>query len=96
MLFAFVCIDKPDHIQVRLDTRPTHVDYLTKLNEAGTLKLAGPFLNDDGKPVGSLVVVDVEDRAAAKSIADNDPYTKAGLFEKVDIHPWTWTFNKPA
>ena len=45
MLFAFVCKDKPGSLQVRLDIRPEHVAFLTKLNEAGTLKFAGPFLD---------------------------------------------------
>jgi uncharacterized protein YciI len=96
MLFAFVCKDKPGHLQVRLDARPDHVAFLQKLNEAGTLKFAGPFLDDDGKPNGSLVVIEAADKAAAKSVAAADPYAKAGLFESVEIRAWTWTFNNPA
>ena len=95
MLFAIICKDKPDHLQVRLDTRPTHVDYLNGLNAAGTLKFAGPFLGEDGKPLGSLVVVEAADRAAAEALAAGDPYAKAGLFASVEILPWNWTFNAP-
>lgn len=95
MLFAIICKDKPDHLQVRLDTRPTHVDYLNGLNAAGTLKFAGPFLGEDGKPLGSLVVVEAADRTAAEAIAAGDPYAKAGLFASVEILPWNWTFNAP-
>ena len=96
MLFAFVCKDKPGHLQVRLDARPDHVAFLQKLNEAGTLKFAGPFLDDDGKPNGSLVVIEAADKAAAKSISAADPFAQAGLFESVEIRAWTWTFNNPA
>ena len=96
MLFAFLCKDKPGHLQVRLDARPDHVAFLNGLNAAGTLKFAGPFLDDDGKPNGSLVVVEAADKAAAKAIADSDPYAKAGLFESVKIKPWNWVFNNPA
>ena len=95
MLFAIICKDKPDHLQVRLDTRPTHVDYLNGLNAAGTLKFAGPFLGDDGKPLGSLVVVEAADRAAAEALAAADPYADAGLFASVEILPWNWVFNAP-
>jgi uncharacterized protein YciI len=28
MLFALICTDKPDHLQVRLDNRPDHVAFL--------------------------------------------------------------------
>lgn len=95
MLFALLCTDKPDHLQVRLDTRPAHVDFLNGLNAEGKLKMAGPFLGDDGKPCGSLVVIEAEDRAAAEALAAADPYAKAGLFEKVEIKPFNWVFNKP-
>lgn len=95
MLFALLCTDKPDHLQVRLDTRPAHVDFLNGLNAEGKLKMAGPFLGDDGKPCGSLVVIEAEDRAAAEALAAADPYAKAGLFEKVEIKTFNWVFNKP-
>ena len=96
MIFALLCKDKPGHLQVRLDNRPAHVDYLNDLNARGILKFAGPFLDGEGKPTGSLVTVEVDDLAAAETIAANDPYAKAGLFESVDIKAWNWVFNKPA
>jgi uncharacterized protein YciI len=96
MIFALLCKDKPGHLQVRLDTRPAHADYLNDLNAKGGLKFAGPFLDAEGKPNGSLVAIDVEDLAAAEAFAANDPYAKAGLFESVEIKPWNWVFNKPA
>ena len=95
MLFAFVCKDKPGHLNVRMEARPAHVEHLNKLNAEGTLKMAGPFLDTEGKPDGSLVVVSAETIEAAKAIADADPYTKAGLFESVEIKPFNWVFNNP-
>lgn len=95
MLFAFVCKDKPGHLNVRMDTRPAHVEHLNKLNAEGTLKIAGPFLDADGKPNGSLVVVNAETIEAATAIADSDPYAKAGLFESVEVKPFNWVFNNP-
>ncbi|MFN6984022.1 MAG: YciI family protein [Rhizobium oryzihabitans] len=32
MLFAFICKDKPGHLNVRMDTRPAHLEHLNKLN----------------------------------------------------------------
>lgn len=93
MLFALICTDKPGHLQVRLDTRPTHLDYLNGLGDR--LKGAGPFLGEDGKPNGSLVIIEAEDLNAAKTIADNDPYAKAGLFASVEIRPWNWGIKNP-
>ncbi|MBY5649539.1 YciI family protein [Rhizobium leguminosarum] len=95
MLFALLCKDKPGHLNVRMDTRPTHIDYLNKLNAEGTLKIAGPFLDDDGKPCGSLIIVEAESKEAARALADADPYAKAGLFESVEVKAYNWIFNKP-
>ncbi|WP_343312972.1 YciI-like protein [Brucella sp. BE17] len=94
MLFALLCTDKPDHLQVRLDTRPAHLDYLNGLGDV--LKFAGPFLGDDGKPNGSLVVVEAGDQVEAEKIAVNDPYAKAGLFAEVIVRPWNWAINNPS
>ena len=96
MLFAFIGKDKPGNLQVRLDNRPAHVAYLEKLNVDGILKVAGPFLGDDGKPYGSLVVIEAADKAAAAAILAEDPYARAGLFAATEINQWNWTFNKPA
>ena len=95
MLFAFICIDKSDHLQLRLDSRPAHVAFLEDLNPRGVLKFAGPFLDGAGKPNGSLVVVEAPDRAAAEALAAADPFAKVGLFGSVDIRPWNWVFNAP-
>ena len=95
MIFALICKDKPGALEVRQANRPTHLEYINGLNAAGKLKFAGPFLGDDGKPLGSLVAVEVADRAAAEEIAANDPYAKAGLFDSVEIHGWNWVFNAP-
>lgn len=85
MLFAIICQDKPDMIDVRKANRPDHVAYL---KETGAV-LAGPFLDDDGETmIGSLVVIEAEDRGAAVAWAAKDPYALAGLFESVEIRPW--------
>lgn len=93
MLFALLCTDKPDGLDLRMATRPDHLKYLESLG--ASLKAAGPFTTDDGKPTGSLVIVEASDRAAAKAIADNDPYAKAGLFSSVEIKAWKWLIKNP-
>jgi uncharacterized protein YciI len=95
MLFAFVCQDKPGALQVRLDTRPAHIEFLDGLNAEGKLAFAGPFLDGDGKPNGSLVVVKTETIGEARALSAADPYAKAGLFANVDVRAWNWTYNKP-
>lgn len=96
MLFALICTDKPGKLQVRADTRPDHLAHLQALNADKKLAFAGPFLDAEGKPNGSMVVLDAPDMDAARTLADADPYAKAGLFEKVEIRQWNWGINNPA
>ena len=93
MLFAFICTDKRDSLELRAKVRDDHVAYLNSLGK--TLKFAGPFLDGQGNSTGSLVVVEAKTRMEAENLAANDPYNKAGLFASVDIKAWRWTLNNP-
>ena len=93
MLFALLCTDKPGSLDLRMRVRPDHLKYLESLGTS--LKTAGPFTTDEGSPNGSLVIIEATDRAAAKVIAENDPYAKAGLFASVDIRAWKWALKNP-
>lgn len=95
MLFAFLCQDKPGALEVRMEARPAHIAFLDGLNAEGRLAFAGPFLDAEGKPNGSLVVVKAETIEEARALAAADPYARAGLFASVEIQPWNWVFNKP-
>ena len=93
MLFALLCEDRADAGSLRAETRPAHLEHLKALG--ATLRFAGPFLGDDDKPNGSLLVVDAESLEAARALADADPYAKAGLFASVTVRRWNWTVNNP-
>ncbi len=85
MLIALYAHDKPGALQTRLDNRDAHVAYL---KSTGVVSQAGPLLDDNDAMCGSLVILDVEDMAAAKDWAANDPYAKAGLFASVELIQW--------
>ncbi|MDX1400369.1 MAG: YciI family protein [Kiloniellales bacterium] len=87
MLFAFYCLDKENHGHVRAENRNDHVSYLKSFGER--VVTAGPLLSDDGESmIGSLIVLDLQSRDEAETIAANDPYAKADLFRSVEIRPW--------
>ena len=85
MRFALMTKDKAGALQTRLDNREAHLAYIA---ETGVVEMAGPVLDDDGQMCGSLIVLEVEDLAAAQAWAANDPYAKAGLFESVTLRAW--------
>lgn len=84
MLVAVICTDKTGAIETRKANRDAHVAYL---KETGAVQ-AGPFLNAEGVMCGSLIILDVDDMAAAEVWAANDPYAKAGLFADVRLEQW--------
>ena len=91
MLFVLLCTDKPGSLDVRLASRPQHLAYLETYKSK--LVTAGGLLDQDDRPGGSLLIIDVADRAEAEGFAEADPYHKAGLFESVVIRPYRQVFR---
>ncbi|WP_439153649.1 YciI family protein [Yoonia sp.] len=85
MRFALMTKDKPGALQTRLDNREAHLAYIA---DTDVVEMAGPVLDADGQMCGSLIVLEVDDLAAARAWADNDPYAKAGLFSDVTLKAW--------
>ena len=60
MLYVLICEDKPDSEDLRKSVRPDHLEHIKTYD----VRFAGPMLSDDGETmIGSIIVVDVEDRA---------------------------------
>jgi uncharacterized protein YciI len=93
MLFALICTDKANSLELRQQSRPDHLKFLEGLGSS--LKAAGPFTDDEGKPTGSLVIIEAVNRAAISEIAGRDPYAIAGLFSSIEIKPWKWLIKNP-
>jgi hypothetical protein len=91
MQFAIYCVDKPNALELRMATRAAHLQYLD--GKPIEIVIAGPLLSDDGKNMrGSLFIVEADDIAQVRRFSEADPYRKAGLFERVDIHGFRKVF----
>ena len=91
MLFALICADRPGSLELRLATRPQHLAYLETY--ASKVVHGGALLDLDGRACGSLLIIDVGDRAEAEGFASSDPYARAGLFESTVIRPFRPAFR---
>ena len=85
MLIALIARDKPGSLNIRKANRDAHLAYI---EQTGVVAEAGPLLNDANEMIGSLVILEVNDMAAAQDWAKDDPYAKAGLFADVELIPW--------
>ena len=85
MIFAFWLTDRPGTAHLRVEVRPAHLEYLGKMAEQ--IAFAGPLTSEDGKTVvGSLLAMDFPSRAATDAWLKDEPFTKAGVYEKPVIH----------
>ena len=89
MLFAIMCLDKPDSLAVRQATRAKHLEHAAQHQ----VMLGGPLLDSDGAPCGSLLVVEADSREQAERFAAADPYARAGLFASVTIQGFRTVFR---
>ena len=85
MIFSILLMDRPGAGELRIQVRPEHRAYLAQL--ADRMAFAGPLMSDDGKtPIGSLLAIDFASRADVEAWLKDEPYTKAGVYEKPIIN----------
>jgi len=83
MAYVLYCIDKPDRLEARMALRRSHLDYACSRRQH--FRYGGPLINDSGQPRGSLMVLDLPDRAALDAHMRGDPFFSADLFESVTV-----------
>ncbi|MES2564821.1 MAG: YciI family protein [Pseudomonadota bacterium] len=89
MQFVIHCHDKPDGNARRASLRDAHLSYLKHHRQI--IVAHGPLLDDDGvNAIGSVLILDVADRAEAQAFWADEPFNRAGVYE------WTmerWRFG---
>ena len=86
MLFVIEGLDRKGASAGRAQHLDAHVARLLDLGER--FVIGGPFLDDDGETIGSLMVVECGSRAEAEAFAAADPFTRHGVFERVEVRRW--------
>jgi uncharacterized protein YciI len=62
----------------------SHIDYLHQ--RKSILVLAGATLKDDDSgATGSLFIINAQTRSQAEAFSAGDPFTKAGIFERITV-----------
>ncbi|MEM7022970.1 MAG: YciI family protein [Pseudomonadota bacterium] len=91
MPYAIITKDKPNSLDLRNEVRGVHLEYLNA--NLDRLLAAGAQIEDDGSGGhGGLIIVDTDDRKEAEDFIANDPFTKAGLFEDINVVRWRKAF----
>ena len=92
MHWLIKCRSKPNSDDLRLATIDAHRRFLDGYSEVTWY--SGPIFSDDNRnAIGSLRLIEFPDRAAAFAYINSDPYTRAGLFEAINIERWDPRFG---
>jgi uncharacterized protein len=79
--------DRPDSVALREELTEEHWSYMDRYK--AQLIARGPtFASDDGRPTGSVHIVDLPDPAAARAFAFDEPNYQAGVYRDVLLRRW--------
>lgn len=87
MLFAIHALDRPGALPRRLAAYDAHKAFLADTSAFGIrIVMSGPLVADDGETmIGSLFLVEADDRAAVERFNAADPFRAAEVWEAVTI-----------
>jgi uncharacterized protein YciI len=94
MFFIVSGRDKPNNFDARLKFRAQHRAHYEALGE--DLLLSGPYLDEKGEPVGSMIIMRRGSQAEADAFANADPYAIEAVFDTLSVARWDWFMNRPA
>jgi uncharacterized protein len=87
MLFAIHALDFTGALPTRLANYDAHKAFLSDTARFGVkIVISGPLVSDDGeKMIGSLFLVEAPGRDEVEAFNRADPFTAAGIWERVSI-----------
>ncbi|MGZ3764315.1 MAG: YciI family protein [Mucilaginibacter sp.] len=72
----------------RMNVRPHHLDGAKELKENGNYVLGGAILNDEGKMIGSVMVLQFETEDELLVWQQREPYITQKIWETFDVKPF--------
>ena len=91
MPYVVLTESDPATLARREALRPAHIAHLRAHQHL--ILAAGGLLEDDGaRGNGGVILLDTDDRAVAEAFVAGDPFSQAGLFERVRIARWRKAF----
>lgn len=94
MLYAIITEDVPNSLPIRMPVRPAHLERVETLRAEGRLIIAGPHPAIDSEDpgdagfTGSLIIARFDSLQDAQNWAQDDPYQKAGVYQRVTVKPF--------
>ncbi|QXV64072.1 hypothetical protein FPZ42_13090 [Mucilaginibacter achroorhodeus] len=75
-------------LERRMNVRQHHLDSAKELKATGNFILGGAMLDDDGKMIGSVLVMQFESEEQLEAWKQGEPYITQKVWETVDVKPF--------
>jgi uncharacterized protein YciI len=88
--YVIHAVDRPDALATRAKHYRAHRVHLDRAaDHKVAVMTAGTLVASDGEtPVGSLFILEAENRAAIDAFTDSDPYRTNGVWAHVEVHSY--------
>ena len=83
MQFVIRAYDGEGMLDKRMEVRPRHFEGMERMKEH-TL-CAGGMLDEDGKMIGSLLVMEFQTREELNEYLANEPYVVENVWERIEV-----------
>ena len=85
MQFVITGRDGENMLERRMSVRPRHLENMGSIK--GKVLFAGGIQNEEGKPIGSVMVIDFESKELLDEYLASEPYIQEKVWEKVTAEP---------
>ena len=72
----------------RMNVRSFHLEGAKKLKENGNFIIGGAMLDEEGKMIGSTMILQFENPSELQDWIDNEPYLLQKVWEKFEVKPF--------
>lgn len=89
MQFIITAYDGKDEnaLARRMAARPDHLANMQRVREVGSVICAGGLTNAEGKPIGSVLVMDFANRQLLEDYLASEPYVIAKVWQDIRVEP---------
>ncbi len=83
MQFIVRACDGEGMLEKRMAVRSRHLEGMNRMS--AHIICAGGLLDEEGKMKGSVLILDLKDRAALDEYLENEPYVQEHVWEKIEV-----------
>ncbi len=93
--YLFQGFDRLGSDALRRRIREDHRAHLRQAFPGCRCIMGGPLTDEADQMIGTLLVLEADDRDAAEGFVARDPYTRNDLFKETRLTRWRWTLGAP-